>query len=137
MAQLIDTSVFIELERRGEPLSALEAAIPGQSVALAAITASELLVGLHRAVTSEHRRRREAFVATVLEQFPVLAFDLRVARIHAPLLAALTATGQRIGANDLLIAATALAHGHDVLTHNLREFGRVPGLIVHQPRWSE
>lgn len=134
MAQLIDTSVFIELERRGEPLSTLEAAIPGQSVALAAITASELLVGLHRA-TSAHRSRREAFVATVLEQFPVLAFDLGVARIHAQLLADLAATGHRIGANDLLIAATAVAHGYDVLTDNLREFARVPGLVVHRPAW--
>lgn len=52
MAQLIDSSVFIEFARRGESLSALEAIIPGEPFALASITASELLVGVQRSVTA-------------------------------------------------------------------------------------
>ena len=35
-----------------------------------------------------------------------------------------------IGANDLLIASTALANGLKVVTHNTAEFGRVPGLAL-------
>lgn len=38
--------------------------------------------------------------------------------------------GTPIGERDLMIAATALANGHDVLTANVREFERVPGLRV-------
>lgn len=135
MARLIDSSVFIELERRGQPLSALEATIPGEAVALAAITGSELLAGVFRAVPSLRRRRREAFVETVLEAFPVLPFGLVVARVHARLLADLAAVGQLIGPNDLLIAATALAYGYELLTLNIQEFARVPGLTVHRPDW--
>ena len=135
MARLIDATVFIELERRGQPLSVLEAAIPGEAVALAAITASELLAGVHRAVPSERRRRREAFVETVLAQFPVFPFDLRVARLHALVLAELTAAGQLIGLNDLMIATTALVYGYEILTLNVREFERVPGLVVRRPDW--
>lgn len=135
MARLIDSSVFIALERRGQPLSALEATIPGEAVALAAITGSEPLAGGVRAVPSTRRRRREAFVETVLEAFPVLPFGLAVARVHAQLVADLAAVGQLIGPNDLLIAATALAHGYDLLTLNVREFARVPGLTVRRPDW--
>jgi tRNA(fMet)-specific endonuclease VapC len=38
--------------------------------------------------------------------------------------------GKMIGAHDLLIAATALAQGHAVLTQNAKDFKRVPGLTV-------
>ncbi len=135
MARLTDSSVFIELERRGQPLSALEASIPGEAVALAAITASEPLSGVYRAAPSLRRSRRKSFVTTLLEAFPVLPFDLTAARLHARLLADLTATGQLIGLNDLMIAATALVHGYDVLTFNVREFERVPGLVARWPDW--
>jgi predicted nucleic acid-binding protein len=37
--------------------------------------------------------------------------------------------------HDLLIAATVVAHGYAVLTENVREFGRIPGLVVRQPAW--
>ena len=55
MAQLIDSSVFIALERGGRPLSALVAAIPDEPIALSSITVSELLAGVHRANTPERR----------------------------------------------------------------------------------
>ena len=66
---------------------------------------------------------------------PILPFGLAEARIHARIWAGLTASGTLIGAHDLLIAATALAHGFDLLTDNVREFSRVPGLVVRQPVW--
>lgn len=135
MAQLIDTSIFIELERRSLRVGALADVAPDEPVALASITASELLVGVHRADTPARRLWREAFVEGILGIVPVLPFDLRVARVHADVWADLTTTGQSIGANDLSIAATALAHGCAVLTQNPRDFRRVPGLVVRQPSW--
>ena len=66
---------------------------------------------------------------------PALPFDLRVARMHARIWAQLAAAGQPIGAHDVLIAATALAHGYAVLTQHLRDFQQVPGLVVRQPNW--
>jgi tRNA(fMet)-specific endonuclease VapC len=98
-------------------------------VAIAAITASELLHGVHRA-TPEHRGRREAFVESVLAAFPTIAFDLLVARVHARLRATLAAAGAGVGAHDRLVAATALSAGWQVATANERHFGRIPGLAT-------
>ncbi|MDP3062429.1 MAG: type II toxin-antitoxin system VapC family toxin [Chloroflexota bacterium] len=136
MAQLIDSSVFIALERRRLPIGALLSSTdPDEPVAITSITASELLAGVHRADSLERRLRREAFVERVLETVPVLPFDLRAGRIHAQIWAQLMAEGQIIGAYDLLNAAIALAQGYDILTDNVREFQRVPGLRVRQPQW--
>ncbi len=55
-----------------------------------------------------------------------------VARVHARLVADLTAAGRLIGPNDVMIAATAVAHGYGLLTLNVREFARVPGLDVRR-----
>lgn len=135
MAQLIDSSIFIALERRRAPLGALARALPDEPVALASITASELLAGVHRADSPARRARREAFVEAVLEAVPVLPFDLLAARVYARLSVELAATGRPIGAHDLLIAATALAHGCAVVTESPRHFQAVPGLVVRTPLW--
>jgi predicted nucleic acid-binding protein len=135
MALLIDSSVFIDMERHGRSLDDLAALFPGERIAFASITASELLVGAYRANTSERRDRREAFVDSIIESLDVLNFNLEVARVHARLSAELTATGQRIGDHDLIIAATALAYEYDVVTSNVREFERVPGLVIRLPDW--
>jgi tRNA(fMet)-specific endonuclease VapC len=140
MGTLLDTTVFIQLERAIRHLPAdtamaqvgrqLEERLgPAEEVGIAAITASELLHGVHRA-TAEHRTRREAFVEGVLAAFPPLAFDLLAARAHARLWAGLAAAGADIGAHDRLVAATAIAAGWRVGTANIRHFERVPGLDV-------
>lgn len=53
--------------------------------------------------------------------------------MHADVWAQLAAKGQLIGAHDLWIAATALAHGMDLATGNAGELGRVPGLGLIVP----
>ena len=131
MATLIDSSVLISAERGKFDLDASLAAWANEPVAIAAITASELLNGVHRAHAAARRARRESWVEAVLARLPVLPFDLTVARYHAALWAALAEKGALIGAHDLLIAATALAHGHSVATRDQRSFHRVPGLTVH------
>ena len=140
MGTVLDTTVFIELERamRGLPAARamtevsrrLESQVgESEDVGIAAITASELLHGVHRA-TEEHRVRREAFVEAVLAAFPTLSFDLLVARAHARLWAGLTSGGTEVGAHDRLVAATAMAAGWRVGTANVRHFDRIPGLSV-------
>jgi tRNA(fMet)-specific endonuclease VapC len=65
-----------------------------------------------------------------------LPFDLQAARVPAHIQAQLLAARQQIGANDLLIAATARARNMPVLTDNFRDFERVPNLVVQQPDWQ-
>lgn len=136
MAQLIDSSVFITLERRRQPLEALlRVASPDEPSAIASVTASELLVGVHLADSDGRRLRREAFVESILDILPVIPFDLRAARLHSEIWSQLMGEGNLIGAHDLIIGAIALAHGYAVLTDNVREFDRIPDIEVRLPLW--
>lgn len=127
MAVLIDTSVLVNAERRGQ---VLDQAIGDQDRAISVITASELLHGVHRAQASAVRARRSAFVEHVISAIEPLPVTTPIARAHAELWAELENDGNLIGAHDLWIAATALSHGMEVATANSRDFGRVPGLNV-------
>jgi tRNA(fMet)-specific endonuclease VapC len=128
VAALIDSSVFIAGERARIDLSELVASLGGEPLALSAVTASELLYGLHRTRTIAQRERRNAYVEAILEQMPVLAFDLTVARVHSAISAELDRAGRQVGAHDLMIAATAMAHDYRVATRDLRSFPKIPGL---------
>jgi tRNA(fMet)-specific endonuclease VapC len=130
VATLIDASVLIAAERRRLDLDAVVAAETDEVIALAAITASELLHGIHRAAKPVQRARREAFVEQVLATVAVIPFDLVVARVHARLWAQLATTGRPVGAHDLLIAATAIATGYRVATRDTRSFPHIPGLSL-------
>jgi tRNA(fMet)-specific endonuclease VapC len=137
---LLDTTVFIDLERAVRllpPASAMaevtgrleERLGPDEEVGIAAITASELLHGVHRA-SAEHRARREAFVEAVLAAFPPLPFGLLAARAYARLWADLAASGHDVSPHDRLVAATAITAGWRVGTANSRHFDRIAGLDV-------
>ncbi|XXT23673.1 type II toxin-antitoxin system VapC family toxin [Sorangium sp. So ce429] len=130
MGALIDSSVLIAAERGKLDLEQVLRDHGDEPVAIATITASELLHGVHRAVEASQRARREAFVERLLAHLSLIPFDLVVARVHARLSAELAAKGSPVGAHDLLIAATALAVGYDVATRDDRSFPRIPGLTV-------
>ena len=128
MAALIDSSVFIAGERGQLELADLLESLGGEPLALSAVTASELLYGMHRTRTIAQRNRRNAYVEAIFAQMTVIAFDLAVARVHSALSAELDRTGRQIGAHDLMIAATAMAHDYRVATRDQRSFSRIPGL---------
>lgn len=130
MGTLIDSSVLIAAESGRFDLEAALGARADETFAIAAITASELLHGVHRTKTQAQRQRREAYVEKLLASVPVLSFDLLAARIHASLGAQLAGRGVTVGAHDLLIGATAIAGGYRVATHDKRSFERIPGLEV-------
>lgn len=130
MGALIDASVLIENERGRLDLEPRLAGREDEEFFLSVITASELLHGVHRAMEPSIRARRSAWVEAILERFPLLPIDLPSARVHAQLWAELAREGALIGPNDLWLSAQAVAHGLAMVTHNLREFERVPGLAV-------
>ncbi len=130
MAALIDSSVLIAAERAKLALDVLLRDHAEEEIAIAAISASELLHGIHRAATPAQRTRREAFVENILAVVPVVPFDLVTARIHASVWAHLATRGVQVGAHDLLIASTALAIGYDIATRDKRSFPKIPGLKV-------
>lgn len=128
MAVLIDTDLLVDLER-GVGSADVDQLIGEQDRAISAITVSELLHGVHRA-TGARRARRSAFVEHLLAGLRAIPITDPVARVHAEIWAQLAEGGNVIGAHDLWIAATAVAHGLAVATRNRADFQRVPGLRV-------
>lgn len=128
MAVLIDTDLLVDLER-GVVSPEVENAMGEEHRAISVITVSELLHGVHR-VSGARRARRRAFVEHLLGGMRAVEITEQTARVHADVWAQLAAKGQLIGAHDLWIAATALAHGMGLATGNADEFQRIPGLRV-------
>lgn len=131
MAVLIDSDLLVDLEH-GVGAPEVDRLLGDQERAISVITVSELLHGVHRA-TGARRARRSAFVEHLLAGLQAIPITEPVARVHADIWAQLAKRGQVIGAHDLWIAATAIAHGLAVATGNGADFSRVPGLRVLQP----
>lgn len=119
-----DTCIAILRGRPKEPGRRLQQVLPSQ-VRVSAVVRAELLFGArHSKAPAENIRLVEEFLAPFL----CMAFDARCADEYAVLRADLTRRGEVIGPNDMLIAATALAHDLALVTHNIGEFSRVVGL---------
>jgi predicted nucleic acid-binding protein len=125
--------VLVAAERDALDFDRIMAENGDPEVAISAVTAAELLHGVHRAAPAGRRARREAFVERLLERLPVVGFDLGAARMHARVWAELAAKGVSVGERDLLIGATAMARGHSVATRDERSFAKIPGLAI--VRW--
>ncbi len=128
-AVLLDTSILVA-DERGALDMAGHVAEGVAEIAISAVTASELLLGVARRPLGVARVRAERVVETVLAGVRVLPVDMAVARVHAAVRAELQRRGQVLGAHDMLIAATALAYDYELATRD-RAFDRVPGLVVH------
>ena len=95
-------------------------------VRASSIVIAELEFGAVKSRLQAQRTRLDALVATQ----PHEPFTLADAAEFGRLRALLARRGELIGPSDLLIAAQALRLGATLVTHNLREFSRVPGLKV-------
>jgi tRNA(fMet)-specific endonuclease VapC len=119
--------VLIDAERDDE---ALEERIGDEDdVAVAAITAAELLVGVELA-DRRRRDRRESYVSEVLETVSIESYDLDVAREYARLLAHVRRSGNPKGAHDLIIAATAVAREREIVSADTGAFDGLPGVVL-------
>lgn len=119
--------MLVTAERSGATLEALVG--DEDDVAIAAITAAELLVGVELA-EGPRRRGRRSFVEVVLSTIPVEPYDLDIARAHASLLAQTRRSGRPRGAHDLIIAATAIARSRIVVSADAAGFADLPGLTL-------
>lgn len=129
MGLVLDTCILIHAEKQGSLVN-FDKWQDYEEAYISALAVSELLIGVNRADTEARRLKRSAFVEAIINEIPIINFTSEVARIHAEIYAYLAQRGELIGPHDLIIAATALAHGHALLTTNGQEFNRVPGLNV-------
>ena len=132
MGILIDSSVLIAIERKGTKVSSYVKGREEEKMFISVVSASELLHGVNRAKDPATKARRHAFVEAVLSAFPVLEIDLAIARSHAQLWGAMEADGIMIGLHDSWLAATCLVYELSIVTGNVNEFSRVPGLRVEE-----
>lgn len=129
---MIDTNVLIEIERGRPDIETRIAGLDASEFYISVISVSELLHGVHRAKDLEIKGRRAASSEQMINAFTVIPIDTAIARTHAVLWAELESKGHIIGIHDLWLAATCLAHGLNIITFNLREFEKVPGLTVEK-----
>ncbi len=127
MRFLLDTNILSDLVRR--PRGQIRDRIKDvgeQNVCTSIVVAAELRYGAAKRGSSRLTMQLEA----VLDVIDVLALEQPADAVYGELRARLERVGQSIGANDLLIAAHALALGHTVVTDNEREFSRIDDLRV-------
>ena len=121
---MLDTATCIYAMSRAE---GFEPKLPLQDCVISVVVLGELEWGVLRSKRVE--RNRDA-LSEWLAAVQVMDMKLDVAGHYGRLRANLAAMGQLIGPNDLWIAAHALSLGLPLITHNLREFGRVQELAV-------
>ena len=130
---LIETSTCISIIRSRLPavLSRLKK-LSADDIGISSITAAELYHGAALSGQPEEEVRR---MRSLLEILRVLNFGTNAAISYGVVCALLERTGRSIGRFDMLIAGHALSEDATLVTHNTREFRRVPGLAVED--WLE
>jgi tRNA(fMet)-specific endonuclease VapC len=125
MLLLLDTSICIYvINRRPPQVFARFAGLAYGAVAVSSITGAELAFGVAKSGSQRNRDALDKFLAPL----EVLPFDAAAMHVYGALRAELQRRGRPIGALDTLIAAHALALGATLITNNVGEFSRVPGL---------
>lgn len=129
--KLLDTNICVPLINRAEPALAkrLLAADPAE-ISLCSVVRAELEFGARNSDrVAENLDRVDRFCSA----FESLPFDDEAAERYGEIRAHLRREGRPIGANDLLIAAIAVAYELTLVTRNVGEFARVPRLVTE--RW--
>lgn len=128
---MLDTNLCIRVLRDKPPVMRQRFNDEAESLAISTIVLMELLHGAAKSARPVDNRRAVEDFASRLD---VMAFDDHAASHAGDIKAELERAGEGIGSYDLLIAGHARSKGLAVITGNLREFQRVPGLIAKD--WS-
>ena len=129
MKYFLDTSACVAILRRkpgSVRVKAEKAVSQGATLLISSVVLHELWYGVFKGSrVEENVRQLQAFLAWEVE---ILHFDEGDARVSGEVRADLEAGGNRIGAYDTLIGGQCLRHGLTLVTNNLSEFSRIPGL---------
>jgi predicted nucleic acid-binding protein len=131
MGYLIDTCIWIDVER-GNLMPTEVAAVTGtEPVFLSPVTIAELKYGAEMAADPDIRRQRLAALHK-LGGKPLLHIDENTGEIFGGLAAQIRATGKsiRYRVQDLWLASQAIQHNYKLLTHNGDDFKDIPGLAL-------
>ena len=125
---MLDTNACIQLwQRKNFTVRKRFAQFRPADIALCSVVKAELLFG---AMRSEQKDKNLQLLQQLFAPLHSFEFDDNAAEHYAQIRAELTAQGNLIGANDLMIAAIARANKATLITHNIGEFERVHGLLI-------
>lgn len=125
---MLDSSACIQVMRaRGGPTAERLIRLGSETPLVSSIVLAELERGVATAARREHARYR---LEELLARCDLRDFDVAAATCYGPIRVQLSRQGREIGPMDFLIAAHALSLNLPLLTSNVREFERVPGLQV-------
>lgn len=128
MRYLLDTNTVVRyLNGRSANVRAKVDVTPSADLAVSAITVAELRYGAAKSRNPQPTRTSQD---EVLDLISIVPFNKACAEIYGTIRAGLERQGTPIGGNDMLIGATALAYSLILVTHNTREFARIPGLTL-------
>ncbi len=125
MQAMLDTDTSSYIMRGNKAVLARLATVPVEGVCISTITYAELLFGVE---VSPRKDKDALALRAYLPIVMILPFPEEAAGHYAEIRATLKRSGMPIGANDLFLAAHARSLGLTLVTNNVREFTRVPGL---------
>jgi len=129
---LLDTNICIyAINGRNPKIIETFKSLPVGEIAMSSVTLAELEYGASK---SAHRDRNRLMLIGFASPFKILPFDGQDAEMFGILRAHLERAGTPIGPYDLQIAAQAVARNRILVTNNVREFERIPGLKIEN--WS-
>ncbi len=129
----LDTTILIDMVGKNSPLkqraiTKVESlAKNGQVLVTTRFNIAELYVGVSR---SKNPRREEEALHILLHDFEILEFTDAAARVFGSTTGHLQKIGKPSGDMDVLIAATAMVHGHALITRNPKHFQYIPDLVL-------
>ena len=103
-----------------------------EDIKIPSLVQAELLLG---ALKSANPRQEITIVERFLSPYEIIPFGKQEAVVYAKIRCDLEKKGTSIGPNDLIVAATVLAHQGVLVTHNTKEFDRIAGLLTQD--WTK
>lgn len=103
-----------------------------QDIFIPSIVVAEIEYGINK--SSDFVKTKKLY-SKFINTFDITSFDEKAAILYGKIRSVLEREGQTIGANDMLIAAIVLAENGVLVTNNVKEFARIPGLQTEN--WTE
>lgn len=128
MRFLLDTNTYIYIIKR-KPSQVFKRfqKLEITEVGISSISIAELEYGVYK---SQRKEQNRIALSQFLIPLEILPFDEQAAQTYGRIRAELECQGIVIGSMDMLIASQAMSLGLTLVTNNVRELARIPGLVL-------
>ncbi len=126
MGYMLDTNICIYIiKKKPAKIFQVFSSLNVGDICISSVTYAELQYGIFK---SQHKEKNKIALIHFLAPIDILHFTDKAAVCYGEIRADLEKKGQMIGAYDLLIAAHALSEDFSLVTNNIKEFSKIPGI---------